>query len=480
MKRLFALVPLATLAACTVGPNYHGPDAAHAPAPPAAFVRGEGLGAPEQPQAAQWWTALGDPLLDELEQRALAASPTVEVAQARIKQARASLREERANALPTTGASALYLHADIPGTSLGSSQSESSSDSSSGGSTALNLYNLGFDASWEVDLFGGKRRSTEAARATLGAAEANLADTQVTLTADVAQAYVNYRDRQHRIALGEEVVAKQRQMLALTQQRERGGTASQLDIERMRNLVEQSLAQLLPLRAERDSSLNALAVLAGEVPGTFDAMLAQPHAIPLPPATVAVGDPAALLQRRPDIRKAERDLAAKTAKIGVAEAAKFPKISFMGMIGIGGTTPGAMFDLNNISAIVAPQLSWSFLDFGRNAARVHEAEGARDEAAAQYRSAVLGALKDAEDSLAKYGSQRQIVASAARTKSSAERAATLMRQRFNAGTATLIDTLDTERQRAASEQSLTQATAGMTSGYIALQKSLGLGWQQDK
>ena len=477
MKRLFALAPLAALAACTVGPDYHGPESASSPVPPAAFVRGEGVGLPNQPQAAQWWTTLGDPLLDELEQRALAASPTIEIAQARIKQARASLREERANALPTTNASALYLHAKIPGTSLGQSGSDSSGESSDGGSTALNLYNLGFDASWEVDLFGGKRRNTEAARATLGAAEANLADTQVTLTADVAQAYVNYRDRQQRIALGEEVIAKQRQMLALTQQRERGGTASQLDVERMRNLVEQSVAQFLPLKAERDAYLNALAVLAGEVPGTFDALLAQPRAIPLPPASVAVGDPAALLQRRPDIRKAERDLAAKTAKIGVAEAAKFPKISFMGMLGIGGTTPGDMFDLNNISAILAPQISWSFLDFGRNAARVHQAEGARDEAAAQYRGAVLDALKDAEDSLAKYGSQRQVVASAARTKSSANRAAMLMRQRLNAGTATLIDTLDTERQQAASEQALAQATAGMTNGYIALQKSLGLGWQ---
>jgi NodT family efflux transporter outer membrane factor (OMF) lipoprotein len=477
MKRLFALAPLAALAACTVGPDYHGPESASSPVPPAAFVRGEGVGLPNQPQAAQWWTTLGDPLLDELEQRALAASPTIEIAQARIKQARASLREERANALPTANASALYLHADIPGTSLGQSESDNGERSSGGGSTALNLYNLGFDASWEVDLFGGKRRNTEAARATLGAAEANLADTQVTLTADVAQAYVNYRDRQQRIALGEEVIAKQRQMLALTQQRERGGTASQLDVERMRNLVEQSVAQFLPLKAERDAYLNALAVLAGEVPGTFDALLAQPRAIPLPPASVAVGDPAALLQRRPDIRKAERDLAAKTAKIGVAEAAKFPKISFMGMLGIGGTTPGDMFDLNNISAILAPQISWSFLDFGRNAARVHQAEGARDEAAAQYRGAVLDALKDAEDSLAKYGSQRQVVASAARTKSSANRAAMLMRQRLNAGTATLIDTLDTERQQAASEQALAQATAGMTNGYIALQKSLGLGWQ---
>jgi len=475
MTRLFALAtvaPLAVLSACTVGPDYHGPDSASSPTPPAAFVRGGGTGSPEAPQSARWWAALNDPLLDELEQRALAASPDVQVAQARIKQARAGLRQERANALPSASAQAMYLHADIPGTSFGESQA-----GDSGGSTALNLYNLGFDSSWEIDLFGGKRRSVEAARASLEGAQANLADTQVTLTADVAQAYVNYRDRQQRIALAQDSIAKQRQMLALTQQRFERGTASALDVERLRSLVEQSVSQLIPLNAERDAYLNALAVLAGEVPGVLDAMLAQPRAIPLPPASVAVGDPAALLQRRPDIRAAERQLAAQTAKIGVAEAAKFPKISLMGMLGIGGSHPGDVFDLGNLSVLAAPQLSWNFLDFGRNAARVHQAEGARDEAAAQYRGKVLSALKDAEDSLSQYAARREAVASAARSQASADRASTLMRQRFEAGTTSMIDTLDAERQRVAAQQALAQATAAMTAGYIALQKSLGLGWQ---
>ncbi|MBN8839826.1 MAG: efflux transporter outer membrane subunit, partial [Sphingomonadales bacterium] len=327
-----------------------------------------------------------------------------------------------------------------------------------------------------VDLFGGQRRKVEAARASIGAAEAKVADAQVSLTAEVPQNYVNLRDRQQRILLAQEAAAQQRDLLRLTEQRYGAGTASALDVERLRGLVEQSDAAILPLNAERDAYFNALATLAGEAPGALDALLAPARAVPLPPAEVAVGDPAALLQRRPDIRAAERQLAAATAKIGEAEAAKFPRISFMGLIGIGGSKPGDMFDLDKISALAAPQLSWNFLDFGRNAARVGQAEGARDEAAAQYRGAVLNALKDAEDSLSRYAARRQTVANAARSLATAERSAKLMRQRFDAGTATMIDVLDAERQRTSAQQSLSQSTAAMTADYVAIQKALGLGW----
>ena len=470
MRRLPFLLPLLSLtAACTVGPDYAGPQGAGAVSPPARFVRAGDATAAAAPALADWWTALGDPLLDDLERRALSANPNVQVAAARVKQARASLRLERANALPSGNAQATYLHAQLPGLDLG--------QGGGGGSTGVDFYNLGFDASWEVDLFGGQRRKEQAAAASLGAAEAKVADAQVSLTADVAQAYVGLRDRQRRLALARDIAAKQREMLTLTQQRFDRGTASALEVERLNNAVEQSDAALLPLSAERDAYLNALAVLVGEAPGSLDAALAAPGAVPLPPATVAVGDPAALLQRRPDVRAAERQLAAKTAQIGVAEAAKFPRISFMGLIGIGGTSPGAALDPDNLAAIAVPRLAWNFLDFGRNAARVGQAEGARDEAAAQYRGAVLGALRDAEDALSRYAARRQTVASAARSEASAARAAALTAQRYRAGAARLSDQLDAERQRLAADQSLVQATAAMTGDYIALQKALGLGWQ---
>jgi len=474
MRFPFLLMPAILLAGCTVGPDYEGPVTAGAAAPGATFARaGDKIG-PAAPQEAQWWTAFGDPVLDELEKRALAGNPNVAVAQARLQQARAALGLQRANGKPNANVQAIYLHAKVPGIDLGSG---SGGEAEGGGdSESLNFYNVGFDASWEIDLFGGQRRSVEAARASLGAAEANVADARVSLAAEVAQAYVGLRDRQLRVELARQSADKQRGILELTQQRQSRGAASTLDVERQRGQVEQVSSALLPIAAERDAYLNALATLTGEAPGVLDAMLAKPGTIPLPPAEVAIGDPSAMLQRRPDIRAAERQLAASTAKIGVAKAAAFPKISLMGIIGFGGTNIGDVIDPSKLAAIAAPRLSWNFLDFGRNAARVGQAEGARDEVAAQYRGAVLTALRDAEDALTRYGARRQAVANAARSKASADLAASLLRQRFDAGTSSRIELLDAERQQISADQALIQAKAQMTTDFIALEKALGLGW----
>jgi len=483
---LLLSLPLLALAACTAGADYQGPASAGAPAAPETFARAGDMVSAATPAPARWWTSLGDPVLNDLEERALAHNPDLAVAQARLHQARAGLRLDRANGLPNGNASIMYAHAQLPGIDLssltggedgdGGSGDSGSEGESGGGSESLNFYNLGFDASWEIDLFGGQRRTVEASRASLEAAQATLADAQVSLAAEVASAYVNLRDRQQRLAFAEQAAARQHEALDLTRQRYARGTTSALDVERQNSLAEQSDAALLPLKAERDAYLNALAVLTGQVPGTLDAQLAAPAAVPLPPAEVAVGDPGALLQRRPDIRAAERQLAAATAKIGVAKAARFPHISFMGILGIGGTKPDSMVDFDNLAAIAMPQIKWNILDFGRNSARIGQAEGGRDEAAARYRKAVLGALRDAEDSLSRYGASRQTVASAARTRASAERTATLTRQRFGSGTTSRIELLDAERQLINADQSLSQATAAMTADYIAVQKALGLGW----
>jgi len=464
----------ALLAGCTVGPDYHGPP----PLPPQGaeadhFVRQGDMPSATGAPISRWWEALGDPTLDALVARAITANPNVAIMEARLRQARASLRLERANLAPSGSASALYAHAHFPGINLG----ESGGDSSGGGTvTDLNLYNIGFDASWEVDLFGGQRRTVEAARANVQAAQANLADAQVSLSAEIAQAYVNLRDRQRRIALNTRSVAMQEQMLALSRQRYDRGTASRLDIRRLENQLESTRADVIPLRAEFEAYLDELATLTGDAPGTLDASLTPERPLPLPPARIAIGDPAALLQRRPDIRAAERSLAAATAKIGTAEAARFPRLSFMGIIGIGGTKPGDLTNLDDFTALAAPQLSWSFLDFGRNAARVRQAKGARDEAQAQYRATVLSALRDAEDSLSRFRYRRITVATLARAKAAADEAAALSEQRYRAGTATLIDQLDAERQQIAAAQSLSVAEAGLTSDFIAIHKALGLGW----
>ncbi|MGN6377056.1 MAG: efflux transporter outer membrane subunit [Sphingomonas sp.] len=486
MHRVSLLALSLVLAGCTMGPNYAGPPAVGSAGKlPATFARAGAATPADAPRLGQWWTALGDATLDTLEQRALAGNPDVAIAEARLRQARASLHLERANQLPSGSANASYLHAQLPGVGLGSLTGGNGDGNSNGGQgsgggdsgSALDFYNVGFDASWEVDLFGAGRRRVEAARAQAAAAEADVADAQVSLTAEMAQSYVDYRDRQRQLELARQSAAMQQQMLDLAQQRYAQGVVSQLDVERLRDQVENSNAQLVPIQAQLDAYRDALAVLTGVEPGAVDDLLAGTAPVPLPPASVPIGDPAALLSRRPDIRAAERQIAQRTAQIGAAEAARLPSLKLLGLIGLGGTSPGDVFDLGNLTALASPMLQWNVLDFGRGAARVEQARGQRDEAAAQYRKTVLGALRDAEDALSRFGSQRRVVGGYARAKASADRAAALMQQRYHAGAANLTDLLDVERQRVAAEQSLATATAQLTGDYVSLQKALGLGWQ---
>jgi outer membrane protein TolC len=265
-------------------------------------------------------------------------------------------------------------------------------------------------------------------------------------------------------------------MLALTGQRVERGTAGRLELVRLQGQLESTRANAIPLGAQRDAYLNELATLVGSAPGALDAELAEVTPVPLPPAQVAIGDPSEMLQRRPDVRAAERTLAARTAQIGQAEAARFPKLSLLGLIGLGGTSPSDLTHLDDFTAILAPQLSWNFLDFGRAKTKVTQAEADRDEAEAQYRDAVNTALRDAEDALSRYRNRRITVATIARAKASADQSAELMRQKNAAGTASLIDLLDTERQQISAEQNLSEARAGLTTDFVSLQKALGLGW----
>ncbi len=212
------------------------------------------------------------------------------------------------------------------------------------------------------------------------------------------------------------------------------------------------------------------------MPGSLDTILAPVAAIPLPPAAVAVSDPATLLQRRPDIRAAERRLAADSARIGVARAARFPRVQLFGIIGLGGSDPSDMFDLDKVAVLAAPTLQWDLLDFGRGAARVGQAQAKRDEAEAVYRRTVLVALRDAQDALSRFGQRRMVVATLGRARIAADRTATLTRQRFDAGTVTMLEMHEADRQLIAAEQRLTSATAALSLDFIALQKALGLGW----
>ena len=474
-----------TVGGCVVGPNYQGPPAvAPAAVSAGAFHRADAA-TPATPPPARWWTQLNDPELDHLVDAAFAASPDLEAAVARLRQSRAGLRQSQAQLMPSTGASALYLRAQGLSNALGggsSSSSSSSSQSGQGGSqgsssdNTLQFYDVGFDATWEIDLFGGQRRAIEGARAQSQAAEDKLQDAQVSLAAEVAQAYVTLRDLQQRLALSRQSVEIESRMLDLTRERRAGGTASDLDIEQLNNQLQSTRADAVPLQAQIAEQLDRLAVLTGRAPGELDDELSAPAATPLPPAVVAVGDPADLLRRRPDVRAAEQTLIQKNALIGQRTADLFPKVELLGTVGYGSSDISQLFQPGSFTNVIAPVLQWKPFDFGRTQASIQEAKGERAEAMADYRQTVLGALQDAEIALSRFGRQRESVVSLEAVQASADRAAQLTQVRVEGGTADTLSELDAERQRVSAESGLSQAKAQLTQDYIGLQKSLGLGW----
>jgi NodT family efflux transporter outer membrane factor (OMF) lipoprotein len=461
-----AALATAALTACTVGPKYHGapevaPNSTHA----TAFNRAPQNTTSSAPAAAEWWKSLNDPELDKLIETALTNSPDIHAAQARLQESRAGLRQQQRNELPKASGTAAYLKLHPPSSSVGIG--------------SIGLYDVGFDATWEIDLFGGTRRAIEAASAEASAVEADLADTHVQLSAEIAQAYVDLRDQQQRIALIRESADLEEQILTLTEQRRAQGVASDLDVERIRTQVENTRETMIPLDAQITESLDQLATLTGREPGALDAELTASGPLPALPETVPVGDPGALLRSRPDIRAAEWRLVSANAQIGEQEAAWFPKLTLLGDLGFTAANPGHLLRENNFTWVGAPLLQWNGLDFGRTKAKVDQSKASLVEAEAKYESTVLGALRDANVALSRYGHQRENVVSLRNVETSATHAATLTQQRYRAGTSSALDWLDAERTRFSAQQSRISGDAELIKDYVALQKSLGLGWQHD-
>ncbi|HSI48586.1 MAG TPA: efflux transporter outer membrane subunit [Ideonella sp.] len=461
--RSVALAAALLLTACaTVGPDYAGAPALPS-ARPGPLVRAAQAGASgTTPAAAPWWRSLGDATLDTLVDQALANSPDLRAAQARLRQARASLNQQQANAQPKGSASALAL-------GLSSAPNTSAAQD-------LHFYNVGFDASWEIDLFGGTRRAVEAAEAQSGQVQAEFADAQVSLAAEVVQAYAELRAGQQRVLLSREAAALDGQSLALTRQRQERGVANMLDVERQLGREQATRRGVQEAEGAVTETLDRLALLCGQAPGTLDAQLSVPATLPQVPRELAVGDVTALLQHRPDIRAAERRLAASTAQIGQQQAGYFPKLSLLGDIGLGATEPGQLLKQNSLVLLGAPYLSWNVLDFGRTAAAVRKAEAGRDEALAKYESTVLQALRDANLALTRYGHQRNSLRSLLAQQASAERSLKLTTQRRQAGTASQLDLQDAQRTQIDARRDSLAAEAALLQDFAALHKSLGLGW----
>lgn len=454
------------LAACTVGPNYKG--APSVVTPPASFVRAADSTTTAEP-TARWWTQFHDDELNRLVDAALAGSPSIELAESRLQEARAALRAAHANELPSTGVSAAYLRAHNFSSLLGGA-------SGGGGGGDLNLYAVGFDATWEIDFFGGKRRAAEEAAAAAQGSRAALADAHVSLTAEVAQAYVQLRDAQQRVALTTRNIEIEQQLQDLMQIRRTAGTASDLDLARIANQVDTTRASLGALQTSVIQQMDRLATLTARAPGSLDTELAGVVPPPPPPETIEVGNPASLLRRRPDIAEAERHLAQQNAVIGENMAGLFPKVTLLGSIGFASLTPSQLFDSSNFTYILAPILQWTPWDFGRTQAKIAQARAGSAEAEAQYRQTVLTALNDAESALAQYGEQRNTVQQLARAQASAQEAYRLTDVRLRGGTASTSDVLDADSRRLQAQLSYQQSLAQLSQDFIVLAKSLGLGW----
>jgi NodT family efflux transporter outer membrane factor (OMF) lipoprotein len=479
---LLAAASAVILSGCMVGPDYHG--APKVVSSDKAFVRAKG-DTPAVEATPRWWTALGDPELNHLIDQTLDSNPGVDAARARVREARANLRQQTATGLPTTNSSAAYLRTANVSSLLGGGSSAGGSGASGGSSQgssttsssgALNLYVIGLDASWEIDFFGGNRRAVEGARATVAASEYQVADAVVTLTAEVAESYIALCDARQRLALTQQDADIESHLVELMKVRRAGGAATDLDVVRITNQLDMTRATLPAIRASITEQLNQLAALTAQAPGALDGELANVGPVPAPPATTNIGDPAALLRRRPDIRIAERQLAQHTAAVGQSVAAEFPKVSLLGTVGFASTHPQDLFDSGHFTYLAGPVLQWTPFDFGRNRARVAQANAARDEAEANYRQTVLNALADAETALARYGQQRDAVTDLGLARASAAETYRLTEIRLRGGTAATTDVLDADSRRNQADLNYQQGLAQLTQDYVALQKSLGLGW----
>jgi len=460
-RRMRPLVMLASLAlpgCITVGPDYAPP----ASDVPAAWGRLDdtvdaAAVAVNPGDMSAWWRNLDDPLLAELVDEALQASPDLRSAQARLREARARRAVSRADLWPSLTASA------------SGSRSES-------GDATRDAYAAGFDAGWELDVFGGVRRSIEAADADLDRAIADLGDTQVSLAAEVALTYVELRALQVRLRIARDNLASQSETLQLTEWRAQAGLVSEQDVAQARTNREQTRAQIPSLETSSAETEHQLDLLLGEAPGTLHGRLVPTYALPAVPAGIAVGIPADVLRRRPDLRSAERQLAAETARVGVAQAARYPSFRLSGSIGIEALSFGDLANDADSTSSLLGGITAPIFDAGRLRNQVQAQDAVREQALVAYEQAVLSALQEVENALVALARNRERVEALTSAVQSARSAAQLARQRYGAGLVDFQSVLDTERSVLSVEDSLASTRADGVLALIRLYKALGGGW----
>lgn len=459
MRRLALLLTLAF--GCAVGPRYERPQVAV----PKAFSEGNANG---PASFERWWTGFRDPILESLVQRAIEGNLDLKIGAARIREARAARGMAVAAALPQLSASGGYSRSkQLVGRTDGVVLAE--------GSSAQSVFQAGFDASWEIDIFGGVRRDVEAAAAQVQAAEEARKDLLVVLVADVARNYVEMRGAERQIEIVDQTVEAEKDSLALAQSRFASGMGAELDVTRAEGLVAATMAQRPVLEILRRQSAFRIGVLLGRSPEDLLAELDPPRAIPAAPPEVPQVLPSELLSRRPDLRRSERELAAATARIGVAKADLLPRFNILGAFGRRSNDLGS---LNATSQFWSAGgfFQWPIFAGGRILANVHVQEARQEQALLQYEKAILTALEEVENALSAHGRELRRQESLRAAVAANRRALELATERYTSGLESFLSVLDAQRSVYAAEDQLVQSQRNVAVALIAVYKALGGGW----
>ena len=410
---------------------------------------------------AAWWTTLSDPKLSGLIERAVAGNLDLKQARARVREARARRGIAAADLFPTLNGSG--------------SATWSRTITDKGPDTTTDLYTAGLDAEWELDIFGGVRRSVEAAEGDLQASEEDLRNVLVSLLGEVALNYLDVRIYQDRIAVAEGNLQSQSETYQLTQWRYEAGLSDELAVQQARYNLENTRSQIPVLRTGLDAAMNRVAVLLGEQPGQVHAELEQPEPIPAPPLQVAVGVPADLLRRRPDVRQAERELAAQTARIGVATADLYPRFTLNGSIGLESLSSNNV-STGTLSLIGGPGITWAIFKGGAILQNIELQSALQEQALIHYETIILEALEEVENALVAYVEVQKRKLSLTEATKAAKTAAKLAEQKYEAGLTDFTNVLDAQRSLLSFQEQLALSNGNVTGNLVRLYKALGGGW----
>jgi len=457
------------LSGCAVGPNYRTPQT-KAPA-----QWNQSLAGGETNSAittTEWWTNFNDSGLDSLVARAVRSNLDLRIAQARVREARAQYGIASADLWPTVDGSSSYArerqsrHQPVLG-AFPIPKNVFEND----------VYQAGFDASWEIDVFGGKRRAKEAAGAQVSASEFGRRDALITLLGDVARNYVELRGYQGRLAIANENIEAQERALAITRDRFAKGLSSDLDVQQASTILATTRAEVPTLESSIEKSIHRLEVLLGEQPGTLQAELSELSPIPAQPPVVPVGLRSELLLRRPDIRQAERQLAAATANIGVAKADLFPKFFLTGAAGLQSVNASDWFTSGSQFWSVGPTMQWRIFDAGRIRSNIKLQNARLEEALAIYERTVLTAFEEVENGLVLYAKEQVRRRSLQDAVASSQKSLETANQLYANGLTDFLRVLDAERSLYQAQDALVQSDRTISANLISLYKALGGGWE---